>query len=89
LLKLDAQGNEHSVLHGAEGLIKLGVLGTVVMELNWTDNIDVGCPATQCGRPLAKHGYRFASPAHYNNWREAGNWVPDLSDIIVRRFEVA
>ena len=88
LLKLDVQGNEHSVLQGAEGLIKLGLLGTVVMELNWADNKDVDCPATQSVRLLAEHGYRFASPAHYNGWREAGSWLRGRSDILARRFEV-
>jgi FkbM family methyltransferase len=87
LLKLDVQGNEHSVLQGAEGLIKLGLLGTVVMELNWAYNIDVGCPATQSVQLLAKHGYHFANPAHYNSWRKAGNWLRSLSDVIARRYD--
>ena len=87
LLKLDVQGNEHSVLQGAERLIRLGLLGTVVMELNWANNIGIGCPATQCVRLLAEGGYRFASPAHYDSWREAGNWIRGLSDIIARRYE--
>jgi FkbM family methyltransferase len=87
LLKIDVQGNEHSVLQGAEGLIKLGLLGTVVMELNWADNVDVGCPATQSVRLLAEAGYRFASPAHHDSWREAGNWLRSLGDIIARRYE--
>lgn len=89
LLKLDVQGNEHSVLQGAERLIRLGLLRTVVMELNWADNIGIGCPATQSVRLLAEGGYRFASPVHYDNWREAGNWMRSLSDIIARRYEGA
>jgi hypothetical protein len=75
------------VLQGAEGLIKLGRLGTVVMGLNWADNIDVRCPATQCARLLGKAVIAFASPAHYDSWREAGNWIRGLSDIITRRYE--
>jgi FkbM family methyltransferase len=86
LLKLDVQGNENFVLQGACGLIRLGRLGTVFMELNWTDRIGAGCPATESVRLLAEGGYRFASPADYNNWREAGNWLQGLSDIVARRF---
>jgi FkbM family methyltransferase len=62
LLKLDVQGNEHSVLQGAARLIKLGLLGTVFMELNWADT--AGSGATESIRLLAEGGYRFASPAH-------------------------
>jgi hypothetical protein len=87
LLKLDVQGNEHSVLQGAERLIRLGLLGTVVMELNWADDIEICCPATQSVRLLAECGYRFASPARCDNWREAGNWIRGLNDIIARRYE--
>src|SRR5262249_27624636 len=88
LLKIDVQGNEHCVLQGAEGLIKLARLGTVFMELNWAD--DAGGAATESIRLLADAGYRFASAAHCNNnWREAGNWLQGLSDIIARRYEGA
>jgi FkbM family methyltransferase len=88
LLKLDIQGNEHSVLQGAEGLVKRGQLGTIFMELNWADKIGAGCPATESIRLLAEGGYRFASPADCHNWRPAGNWLRGRSDIIACRFEV-
>jgi FkbM family methyltransferase len=88
LLKLDVQGNEHSVLQGADGLVRLGRVGTVFMELNWANKLGAGCPATESVRLLSKGGYRFASPDDYNNWREAGNWLQGLSDIVARRFEV-
>jgi FkbM family methyltransferase len=88
LLKLDVQGNEHSVLQGAEGLIRLGRLGTVFMELNWADKIGASCPATESVRLLAEGGYRFTSAADYNKWRDAGNWLEGLSDIVARRLEV-
>jgi FkbM family methyltransferase len=88
LLKLDVQGNEYSVLQGAEGLIKLARVGTIFMELNWAEN--AGGAATESIRLLADSGYRFASAAHSNNnWREAGKWLRGLSDIIARPFEVA
>ena len=88
LLKLDVQGNEHSVLQGAEGLVSLGRVGTVFMELNWADKTGAGCPATESVRLLAESGYRFASPSDYNTWRDAGNWLQGLSDVIARRLEV-
>jgi FkbM family methyltransferase len=86
LLKLDVQGKENSVLQGANDLIRLGRLGTVFMELNWADRIGADCPATESVRLLAEGGYRFSDPADCNNWREAGNWLQGLSDIVARRF---
>jgi hypothetical protein len=88
LLKLDVQGNEHCVLQGAGGLIRLGKVGTIFMELNWAEKLGAGCPATDSIRLLAECGYRFAGSADYNNWRQAGNWLRGLSDIVARRFEV-
>ena len=88
LLKLDVQGNEHSVLQGAEGLVRLGRLGTVFMELNWANKLGARCPATESLRLLAEGGYRFASPANCNNWRDAGSWLQGLGDIVARRSEV-
>jgi hypothetical protein len=88
LLKLDVQGNERSVLQGAEGLVRLGRVGTIFMKLNWADKLGASCPAMESVRLLAEAGYRFASPADYNNWRDAGNWLQGLSDIVARRFEV-
>jgi FkbM family methyltransferase len=88
LLKLDVQGNEHSVLQGAEGLVRLGGLGTVFMELNWANKTGADCPATESVRLLAESGYRFSSPSDYNNWRDAGNWLRGLSDVVARQLEV-
>jgi FkbM family methyltransferase len=88
LLKFDVQGHEHSVLRGAQGLVRLGQMGTIFMELNWADK-ELGCPATESVQFLAENGYRFASPADYNNWRDAGNWLQCLSDVVARRLEVA
>jgi len=88
LLKLDVQGNEYSVLKGAEGLVRLGNVGTVFMELNWANKTGAVCPATESVRLLTENGYRFTSSADYNNWRDAGNWLQGLSDVIARRLEV-
>ena len=85
LIKIDVQGNEHCVLQGAEGLLSLGRLGTIFMELNWADKID-GCAATESIRLLAASGYRFSNPNDHNSWRDAGNWLQDVTDIIARRF---
>src|SRR5262249_40858290 len=84
LLKVDVQGNEHSVLRGAKRLVRLGKVGTIFMELNWTDNTGADCPALESVRLLAENGYRFASAADYNNWRDAGNWLQGRSDVVAR-----
>ena len=86
LLKLDVQGNEDSVLRGAEGLVRLGQVGTIFMELNWAAP-GAGCPATASVGLLAESGYRFASPADCDNWRDAGDWLVGLSDVVARRLE--
>lgn len=88
LLKLDVQGNEHFVLKGAEGLVRLGGVGTVFMELNWANKTGAVCPATESVRLLAESGFRFARPSDYHTWRDAGNWLQGLSDVVARRLEV-
>jgi hypothetical protein len=75
------------VLRGAKRLVRLGQVGTIFMELNWTDNTGADCPALESVRLLAENGYRFASPADYN-WRDAGNWLQGRSDVVARRLEV-
>ena len=47
LLKLDVQGHEHSVLKGAENLIRAGRLGMIFMELNWATKAGVPCAAAE------------------------------------------
>jgi FkbM family methyltransferase len=87
LIKIDVQGNEHCVLQGAEDLLRLGRLGTIFMELNWADKTDCS-PAMESVRLLAQGGYRFSNPNDHNNWRDAGNWLQGVTDIIARRFEI-
>jgi FkbM family methyltransferase len=88
LLKLDVQGHEHLVLRGAKDLIRRGALRAVYVELNWQVESGTVCPATESIRLLADAGYRFASPAHCQNWREAGLWLHSLSDVIARKIDL-
>lgn len=87
LLKLDVQGHEHSVLQGAEGLIKFGRVKIIFMELNWARHMGARCPATESVQLLAQAGYHFAAPDDCAKWRQAGSWLQNLDDVMVRRFE--
>jgi FkbM family methyltransferase len=82
LLKLDVQGHEHSVLLGAEGLIKVGRLSTIFMELNWAHGRSQRCSATDSIRLLTQHGYKFLNPRDRKKWQEPGDWMLGLSDIV-------
>jgi FkbM family methyltransferase len=85
VLKLDIQGQEHSALVGAGDLLESGRVGTIFMELNWGQNQAGACPATDSIRLLQCAGYVFAAPNLPFNWREAGDWVRPLSDIVARQ----
>ena len=74
------------MLRGAKRLVRLGQVGTIFMELNWAAP-GAGCPATASVGLLAESGYRFASPADCDNWRDAGDWLVGLSDVVARRLE--
>lgn len=82
LMKVDVQGQEHSVLQGAAGLIESGRLKTLFVELNWTDRPD--CAAAESIRLLAGAGYRFAVFDDFGNWRTAGSWLEGVSDVVAR-----
>jgi FkbM family methyltransferase len=84
LLKLDIQGQEHSALMGAIGLLQSGQVGTIFMELNWARDRAEACSATESIRLLQRAGYVFAVPDLPLNWREAGDWLRSLSDIVAR-----
>lgn len=84
LLKLDIQGQEHSALMGAIGLLESGRVGTIFMELNWAKDRAESCPATVSIRLLQRAGYVFAVPDLPLNWREAGDWLRPLRDIVAR-----
>lgn len=86
LLKLDIQGQEHSALVGASGLLRSGQVGTIFIELNWGQNeTEEGCPATDAVRILQHSDYVFAAPHSPFVWREAGDWLRSLSDVVARR----
>jgi len=89
LLKIDVQGQEHAVLHGAKDLIRCDRLKTIYMELNWVGELGLICPATECIKLLAEAGYRFASPADCGLWRESGTWLQGLSEIIAHNPNAA
>jgi FkbM family methyltransferase len=84
LLKLDIQGNEHSALMGAIGLLQSGRVGTIYSELNWAKDLAEFCSATESIHLLQRLGYLFAAPSMPLNWREAGDWLRPLSDIVAR-----
>jgi FkbM family methyltransferase len=84
LLKLDIQGHEHSALNGAEGLIRTGRIGTIFMELNWTNEASAVCPASESVRLLGQAGYRFSRPGKCLHWEKAGDWLHALNDVVAR-----
>jgi FkbM family methyltransferase len=84
LVKLDIQGQEYSALLGAKGLLESGRVETIFMELNWAHNTTEPCPATESVRLLQGRGYLFAVPRLPLDWREAGDWLRPLSDIVAR-----
>ena len=88
LLKLDVQGQEHSALVGAMSLLQSGRVGTIFSELNWAKDRTECCPATETVRLLQRTGYVFAAPEIPTNWREAGDWLRSLSDIVARPAKV-
>jgi FkbM family methyltransferase len=85
LLKLDIQGHEHAALNGAERLIRAGRIGTIFMELNWTNETSVICPARESVRLLGEAGYYFSRPARCLHWEKAGNWLRTLNDVVARK----
>jgi FkbM family methyltransferase len=84
LLKLDIQGHEHAALSGAECLIRAGRIGTIFMELNWGHEISVASPASESIRLLGRAGYRFSRPGRCLQWKEAGDWLHALNDVVAR-----
>jgi FkbM family methyltransferase len=85
LLKIDVQGHELSVLKGAERLIATGRLKTIFMELNWARGFGGTCVADQSVRLLTRADYLFSKPGQRLNWRKAGEWLHQLSDVVAGR----
>jgi len=85
LLKLDVQGHEHSVLMGAEHLIRAGRVGMIFMELNWARGARALCAATESIRLLEQAGYRFSRPVECLSWEKAGDWLRTLSNVVAHR----
>ena len=72
------------VLNGAEGLIRTGRIGTIFMELNWTNEASAVCPASESVRLLGQAGYRFSRPGKCLHWEKAGDWLHALNDVVAR-----
>ena len=88
LVKIDIQGHEPAALEGAGRMLAEGRIGTVFMELNWSPG-SAHAPAQEAIDLLARSGYRFSRPGRQLEWRGAGEWMRDLSDIVARhpRFD--
>ena len=82
LMKLDIQGHEYAALTGARRMIETGRVGTIFTELNWAKQPGALCPATESIRLLQDAGYRFSKPERRLRWREAGDWLRSLSDVV-------
>jgi FkbM family methyltransferase len=85
LLKLDIQGQEHSALVGAKKLIEGGRIKIIFLELNWAENAGVDCAAISSIQLLEQAGYLFSKPEQPLAWRESGDWLRALSDVVACR----
>jgi FkbM family methyltransferase len=82
LLKVDVQGHEHDVLLGAEGLIRAGKVGLIFFELNWAQDPHRPSPARDAVRLLERCGYRFSAVGSRREWRQSGDWMHGLYDVL-------
>lgn len=81
LMKLDVQGHEATALKGAGELIG-NRIGVIFLELNWCDSLQHIDAAVDCIGLLSAAGYQFATTATWPNFRDAGDWLRDESDVI-------
>jgi FkbM family methyltransferase len=86
LVKIDVQGHEPSALVGAQGLLDAAAVGVIFMELNWSRGA-AASPAAESIALLQRAGYVFSRPTARMEWREAGDWLHGLSDIVARRHD--
>jgi FkbM family methyltransferase len=84
LLKLDVQGQEGLVLTGAKQLLASGRIGTIFMELNWSEP-GRPCAATEAIAALESCGYQFAEPHCPPRWAPSGEWMRNTSEIVAKR----
>jgi FkbM family methyltransferase len=82
LMKVDVQGHEPAVIHGAGNLITCGRIEHIFLELNWSAEGSSDCPARIVTTTLSSAGYRFATPEIPLRWREPGRWLEGMSDVI-------
>ena len=85
LLKIDVQGHEHSVLRGAENLLRDGRITTIFMELNWAKDSRSVCPASESIDILEKTGYKFCAVEDHVNFKQSGAWMSSMTNVIARR----
>lgn len=84
LMKLDIQGNEPEALAGAQSMLREARIGTIFVELNWSAAPGAESPASRTVAALASAGYRFARPGPTPAWRDAGDWLRSLTDVVAR-----
>ncbi|MEO5718837.1 MAG: FkbM family methyltransferase [Chthoniobacterales bacterium] len=80
LVKIDVQGAEADVLTGAANLLSNQALGTLFLELNWSEGEK--CSATRVIELLRKAGYQFTDPRGARDPQPAGPWLRSLTDVI-------
>ena len=85
LLKVDIQGHEYAALQGAEQLIRAGRINTIFLELNWAQDANSICAATESVEFLKQSHYLFSKPGKHLNWQPAGDWLRTMNDVIARR----
>lgn len=88
LIKIDVQGLEAAVFRGARGLLQDGKIGTVFVELNWEQSGGDG-PASAVVDMLDSFGFIFSAISHSPQWRRAGPWLRQYSDVMAMRVTPA
>ncbi|MGA7713402.1 MAG: FkbM family methyltransferase [Rhizomicrobium sp.] len=83
LMKIDIQGNEPLAFAGAARLLRERRIGTVFAELNWYPGRHEE-PAVQMIQTLEQAGFQFARPAARLEWRQSGEWMRALNDIVAQ-----
>jgi FkbM family methyltransferase len=82
LMKVDVQGGEPAVLHGAGALIQERRIRTIFMEMNWAKVGGSVDPAREAVSILTAAGYSFAPPELPLRFRSAGDWLYGMKDVV-------